>query len=245
MQTGEWDIPADLFSEMYTILGAHPSDLFLRYDCSTQTLYVLVLATNPDFSVITSPPPELPGVAINDIPLPFSEFAWVEFQPPVRNMFWGWEASADLAPGTYKIIARTWVLNGGPLPSETPILDLVIQCTPTAVTLASFDAAPSRGTVALNWETATEVDTAGFNLYRARSESGAWTKVNDKLIAATGELGSGASYSYVDKPGYGAFLYKLEEVNYAGATTLYDLIRVKVAPLFRRPSRRPMPPRAR
>ena len=45
----EWVIPDDLFAEMERAFGqsgnpiSHLSDLYLRYDCSTGTLYVLVL----------------------------------------------------------------------------------------------------------------------------------------------------------------------------------------------------------
>jgi hypothetical protein len=240
----DWDMVLDFF-----LLWGPGGRIHFRYNCSTQTLYMLVF-TEQESPVQADP--EEAVVEIGGIRLD-SEFAWVDPgypysgpSPPTSDYARGWEASAELVPGTYIGIFRTgvWIPFEGWAWTEVPF-DLVIQCAPTAVTLASFDAAPSQGTVALNWETATEVDTAGFNLYRARSESGAWTKVNDKLIAATGDFVSGASYSYVDKPGYGAFLYELEEVDYDGTATLYDLIIVRVAPLFRRPLRRPIPPQVR
>jgi hypothetical protein len=113
---------------------------------------------------------------------------------------------------------------------------------PTAVTLASFTAEADAESVNLAWETATEVDNAGFNLYRATSPGGPYTKVNDALIAAQGDPVSGASYSFADTPGYGVFYYKLEDVDYYGVSTLHGPLKVAVAHPFRRPLRRPMLP---
>ena len=110
---------------------------------------------------------------------------------------------------------------------------------PTAITLASFTAEAGSGSVVLAWETVTEIDNAGFNLYRATRANGPWTKINGRLIAAQ----AGASYSYVDRPGYGSFLYKLEDVDYHGVSTTHGPISVRLTPPFRRPLRRPTLPR--
>ena len=42
-------------------------------------------------------------------------------------------------------------------------------CSPTAVTLANFDATPIVGEVHLTWETAMELDAIGFNVFRSKS----------------------------------------------------------------------------
>ncbi|NIV32131.1 MAG: hypothetical protein GWN58_22420, partial [Anaerolineae bacterium] len=44
---------------------------------------------------------------------------------------------------------------------------LYFNIEPTAVELASFDAAAQGNGVLLNWETANEIDNVGFNIYRA------------------------------------------------------------------------------
>ena len=113
---------------------------------------------------------------------------------------------------------------------------------PTAITLASFTAEADAEGVDLAWETATEVDNAGFNLYRANSPGGPYAKVNDTLIAAQGDPVSGASYGFVDTPGYGVFYYKLEDVDYSGVSTLHGPLEVAVARPLRRPLRRPLLP---
>ena len=99
----------------------------------------------------------------------------------------------------------------------------------TAVTLAYFTAeAGDDGVVTLLWETATEVDNAGFNIYRARLKDGIYKKINDTLIPAQGDAVSGASYSYIDTPGNGTFYYKLEDVDYYGVSTIHGPEKVRV-----------------
>ena len=115
-------------------------------------------------------------------------------------------------------------------------------CTPTAVTLASFSAEVRGSRVTVRWETGTEVDNAGFNLYRAPSALGPWTRVNPALIAAQGSAVSGAAYTFTDTPGAGTFYYQLEDVDYSGVTTRYEPVRVTVRPVLRRPVRRPVVP---
>jgi predicted GH43/DUF377 family glycosyl hydrolase len=114
---------------------------------------------------------------------------------------------------------------------------------PTAITLASFTADADVGAVTLDWETGTEVDNAGFNLYRAAAPDGPYAKINDALIAAEGDPVAGASYSFLDKGiPVGVYYYKLEDVDLNGTTTLHGPVSVTVLPRFRRPMVRPMAP---
>ncbi len=101
--------------------------------------------------------------------------------------------------------------------------------TPTAITLAYFTAKVGKnGSVTLAWETVTEVDNAGFNLYRARTEHGEYKKINDTLIPAKGNAVSGAAYSYLDTPRKGTYYYKLEDIDYNGVSTMHGMEKVRV-----------------
>ncbi len=71
-------------------------------------------------------------------------------------------------------------------------------CEPLAVVLSSFNATPDDGSVTLAWETALEIDSAGFDILRRDVMSGATTSLNPTLIPATGDVQQGASYSWVD-----------------------------------------------
>jgi hypothetical protein len=112
-----------------------------------------------------------------------------------------------------------WDLNGSYTWNKTT--DPVSCQTPSAVTLASFNAVPAGGAIALNWETVSESYNLGFNLYRAESANGPRTKLNANLIPSQdGSLG-GATYQFVDKaakPGI-TYSYWLEDVDVYGAAT--------------------------
>ena len=97
--------------------------------------------------------------------------------------------------------------------------------------------------MALAWETGTEVDNAGFNLYRATAPDGPYTKINAALIAAEGDPVAGASYSFLDKGlAAGTYYYKLEDVDLNGVTTLHEPVSATVLPGLRKPSYRPVAP---
>ena len=109
-----------------------------------------------------------------------------------------------------------------PTPTPTPTEP------PTAITLLYFKArAVADGSVILTWKTATEVDNAGFNIYRARSEGGLYTKINNTLIPARGNATSGAWYKFTDTPGEGKSYYKLEDVDYNGVSTMHGPVSSK------------------
>ncbi|MEI2827896.1 MAG: hypothetical protein V9F04_16980 [Dermatophilaceae bacterium] len=98
---------------------------------------------------------------------------------------------------------------------------------PTLIELVSFTATADGDTVTLAWETAVEIDTAGFNLYRAASLDGARTLVNPLLIAATGS-GGGAQYTAFDQPGVGVWYYWLEDVDTHAVQTLHGPVTTTV-----------------
>lgn len=78
--------------------------------------------------------------------------------------------------------------------------DACDNINPTAVELLSFTATGAKNSVILNWETASEIDNLGFNIYRADSLGGERLKINAELIPSNTYPGSpiGASYEYVD-----------------------------------------------
>jgi len=73
------------------------------------------------------------------------------------------------------------------------------------------------GSVDLAWETGTEPDTAGFNVYRADGE-GSYTQLNDALIPAQPDPASGRyGYTFADRPGQGkSHYYMLESMGIDG-----------------------------
>jgi hypothetical protein len=116
---------------------------------------------------------------------------------------------------------------------------------PTAVELASFEAAAQGNGVLLNWETANEIDNVGFNVYRAETQSGQLVKINPYLIAAQNPGSTaGAAYSFLDEsavPG-ATYYYWLEDVDAAGVATKQGPVAAKMGAAKALPGRpRPAP----
>lgn len=84
-------------------------------------------------------------------------------------------------------------------------------------------------TIIVEWSTASELDTAGFNLYRSESESGPFTRVNPALIPGAPDPLTGDNYQFADQqvtPGV-TYFYQLEEVETSGRTTRHGPIQVQ------------------
>jgi hypothetical protein len=95
--------------------------------------------------------------------------------------------------------------------------------SPTAINLSSFAAVPKNHRVIVEWETESETDNAGFNIYRAESQDGEYIKINADLIPVKGSAMQGASYTYIDtmlKNGM-PYYYKLEDVDLNGKSTFH------------------------
>jgi hypothetical protein len=103
--------------------------------------------------------------------------------------------------------------------------------TPTGVDLISFAASGEDGAVVLNWETAAETNTLGFNVYRAVRVNGPRMKLNEGLVPSLVAPGSafGAVYEYVDENVPRArripYFYWLESVDIFGGTHLHGPVK--------------------
>ncbi len=97
--------------------------------------------------------------------------------------------------------------------------------TPSAVGLTSFEATAGNQAITLHWETASELDNLGFNLYRAESADGPWTRLNADLIPSQVPPGSpvGAAYSFEDGDVWGGtvYYYRLETIDVQGYSGFY------------------------
>ena len=95
--------------------------------------------------------------------------------------------------------------------------------SPTLIELEYFDAVGQDSSVLIQWGTASEVDTEGFNILRSTEEDGEYAQINEAIIPAEGGLLSGADYEYVDNDVENGttYWYKLEDVNIHGNGTLH------------------------
>ena len=131
----------------------------------------------------------------------------------------------------------------------TPISGVIYTddcAVPTSVNLLGFNGSSSAGAVNLTWETASETQNLGFNLYRANSPDGARVKINTKLIRSHGGAGNqiGSTYEYRDAPKAAGgvlgsilrqakngrpYFYWLEDIDVNGKAELHGPIEVKLA----------------
>jgi GEVED domain len=116
--------------------------------------------------------------------------------------------------------------------------------TPTAVDLASFEATAQGNAIQVTWETASEVDNLGFNLYRAETLAGPYVLLNGSLIPS--EVPSspmGAVYQFVDRsirPGVTNY-YWLEAVDAYGLTTRHGPVHAQLPRSIKLRPARPRP----
>lgn len=82
--------------------------------------------------------------------------------------------------------------------------------------------------ILVEWSTASELSTVGFNIYRSTTKEGEYKKVNQTLIPASTDPLGGGDYSYRDTTvAAGAtYFYQLEDVDSSGASERYGPIQV-------------------
>ena len=86
--------------------------------------------------------------------------------------------------------------------------------------------------VTVEWSTASELNTAGFNLYRGDSPTGPFTRVNAELNAASPDPLVGGQYAFTDSAVslFRTYYYQLEEVETDGHTSARGTTEVLVSP---------------
>ena len=90
--------------------------------------------------------------------------------------------------------------------------------SPLPVNLSFFRPTLEDDEVVIRWTTESELDNAGFNIYRSDARDGEFKKVNAELIQGNGTTGERSTYKWVDesaKPG-AVYYYQIEDVSFAG-----------------------------
>ena len=115
------------------------------------------------------------------------------------------------------------MLTAGRFAIVTVVLFLVWPLMATAQ-----EPTPTASVVVVEWTTETEVDTAGFNLYRSESPDGPYIKTNHELIPGSSDPLLGGKYVYTDTNVVAGrtYYYKLEDVELDGTTTIHGPIEV-------------------
>ena len=101
-------------------------------------------------------------------------------------------------------------------------------CETTLVFLSTLEAHRSGGAVVLRWSTESEMDTAGFTIWRSFEERGDYAPLAAPLIPSEGDPVQGATYQQIDEscPTQGC-CYKLEDIDTAGESTFHGPVCVE------------------
>lgn len=143
---------------------------------------------------------------------------------------------------TYARFRVSWDGGLGPTGAapDGEVEDYVLDFSPTSVDLLWFNARPEGRGITVRWETASEIDNAGFNLYRATALEGEKMQLNGDLIPSKVPPGSpiGAEYSWLDNRVVAGtiYYYWLEDVDIYGRATLHGPVKAEALGLKLLPS---------
>jgi hypothetical protein len=76
-----------------------------------------------------------------------------------------------------------------------------------------------QSSVVIEWSTASELDTVGFNIYRSESTDSPGVRINQQLIPASADSLTGADYQFIDTDAAigKTYYYWLEDISASGA----------------------------
>jgi hypothetical protein len=100
---------------------------------------------------------------------------------------------------------------------------LAACCPQTAITLSSLQANSFDKKVILKWQTETETNNAGFNIWRAEG----FKKINESIIPALGSPTVGSEYDFVDEwvLNGNRYFYLLEDIDNNGLSTFHGPVK--------------------
>ncbi|MFC1561843.1 choice-of-anchor D domain-containing protein [candidate division KSB1 bacterium] len=136
-----------------------------------------------------------------------------------------WNSGLTLTDGaTYYWKARAF--DGLFYSDWTATQSFIIDALVVGVELIGFWANDEEGRVVLGWETASESDAAGYNLYRSRSRENGFERITEKMIDA-----GRTDYRFVDdgvRVGL-CYFYKLEFVSGSGHGLEFEPVEILVS----------------
>ena len=100
---------------------------------------------------------------------------------------------------------------------------------PLPVELSQFSAKIVKNEVVINWTTESELNNAGFNIYRSTSRTKDFQRINTKLIQGAGTTGERNTYQFIDKTAKPdvAYYYRIEDVELSGTRGILTTYRLR------------------
>ncbi len=130
-----------------------------------------------------------------------------------------WVSTADVPPaimtyyGDARDVGNPGYRMGGPLP----------------VALSRFQAALTNEGVLLKWTTESELDNAGFYIYRSQTRSGGFKVINPTRIQGAGTTSERTEYKWTDTTANPntVYYYQIEDVSHAGVRKQLATVRLR------------------
>ena len=97
------------------------------------------------------------------------------------------------------------------------------------VSLSHFRAELTGAGVLLKWTTESELDNAGFYIYRSETKDGEFKVVNPTMIAGAGTTSERSEYTWTDttaKPKT-VYYYRIEDISHAGVREQLATVRLR------------------
>ena len=146
----------------------------------------------------------------------------------------------DITPLAGLVNLRELRLEGNPIKNREPLFELLRKnpdvkvylkrgSEPLPVNLSYFRAEQTNAGVILKWTTESEVDNAGFYIYRSPTKDGEFKVVNPTLIKGAGTTGERNEYTWTDtttKPNT-VYYYRIEDVSHAGVREQLATVRLR------------------
>lgn len=213
------------------------ASVFSQYDSYTDEYHVIVNKVNDGYQIDPDSAYNR-GDTLNvqfevgyDLPSyesPYTSFEWTRHVISNDSSIWddstatvGWEI--DYPTGTYELI-MVGVHSNGPdsLMTVTGNNAVFIHVDTSNVLLSIdlifFEAVVVNGDVVLTWITESELDNAGYNIYR-KTYKGEKIKINQELISGRGNYAISSDYGYKDDTvlSGNTYIYTLESISFIGA----------------------------
>ena len=146
----------------------------------------------------------------------------------------------DVSPLAELVNLKQLYLIGNPIKNRKPLLELLRKNPdvkiylkrgdePLPVTLSYFRAEHTDAGVLLKWTTESEVDNAGFYIYRSQGKDGEFKVVNPTMLQGAGTTGERNRYTWTDttaKPNT-VYYYRIEDVSHAGVREQLATVRLR------------------
>ena len=147
---------------------------------------------------------------------------------------------SDVSPLTGLVNLKELYLYGNPIKNRKPLLTLLERnpdvkiylknyTDPLPVTLSHFRAELTDTGVTLRWITESEIDNAGFYIYRSETKDGEFKIVNPTIIQGAGTTAERNEYTWTDttaKPNT-IYYYRIEDISHAGVREQLATVRLR------------------